>query len=406
MLAGVKIAHERRYSAMRMIRSVALGGLACFAVPVWAQQSEPEGLLSKIQDHVRESLARLPNYTCTELIQRLQSSNNPKNLPIEERFRVEVAYVDGGEFFGWPGTGKIDQPQIGKLVEGTIGDGYFALFSQGIFATNATRFHYVGTVALAAKTAIQYDYSIPKEAKIYRIGTEVGQAWVGFHGSVWMENGSLDLMRITVAADDPPQALGIVNATSMLDFEKAKVGSSEFTLPRAAELSMAVATGYATKSLLSFESCHQFVGESVLKFESSDPQPGQASAIKLEAAPVSLPDDFTVVIALNTPVDSESSATGDPVSALVVEPIRIKRSIIVPKGARLSGRIRHLTKSGDDYKLDLLFTDLQFDNKHADIDGRRNVLSYKEKPLFFHSEVRLGRGARLTWRSLLLKSVQ
>ena len=406
MGTGVKTERKRGLKAMRIVQLVAIGVLAASTLPGAAQESEPEGLLANIQAHVRESLSRLPNYTCTELIKRLQSSKDPKELPIEENFRVEVAYVDGGEFFGWPGTGKVDQPKIGKLVEGTVGDGYFGLFSQGIFATNVTRFHYVGAVLLNGNSAYQYDYSIPRDGKIYRIGTQAGEVWVGFHGSVWLEKGTLDLMRITVSADDPPQTLGIVSATSTLDFEKARVGASEFTLPHAAELSMAVTSGQETKSALTFESCHQFVGESVLKFETSDPQPEQGSVIKLESAPVSLPEDFTVALSLETPIDSSTAATGDRVTLTLVEPIRVKRSIIVPKGAHLTGRIRHLTKVGGDYKLDLLFTDLQFEKKHADLDGRKIFLSFKERPLFFQSQVQLARGARLGWRSLLVKSVQ
>jgi hypothetical protein len=245
--------------------------LASLAVLAQAQQEQ----LAKIKGTVAENLSRLPNYTCTETIQR---SERPKidgraKVMMVETTRMEVAFVDGKELFGWPGGAKIDEPDVGKMIDGSIGNWYFGLFSTNIFSTPSTTFQYVNAAELDGKPAVRYDYRVPQSSDVYLIRTDSGKAWVGFHGSIWVNPATLDLIRITVAVDDPPAVLGFSSAESTLDFERKPIGSSTFLLPRGAELVVVDTDATERRSRLSFRNCHQFVGESVLKFDAPASEP-------------------------------------------------------------------------------------------------------------------------------------
>ena len=307
---------------------------------------DPESLLARIRASVAENLSRLPNYTCTEIFQLSQKPPHTTKPSIVETIRVEVAYVEGRELFGWPGAAKIDEPDIGKMVSGSVGNGYFGLFSKTIFTTPSATFRNVDTEKLDGNQAIRYDYLVPQSSQAYRFTTELGQAAVGFHGSFWVDAATLDLMRITVTADNPPLVLGISSTSSVLDFAREKIGNSTFVLPRGAELVVVETEGGEGRQRLSLQGCHQFIGESTLKFDEPSPGPAEVSA-KPAPAVVALPEDFTVDFVLDTPIDSTTAAGGEPVQAILRDSVPLNGRSVVPKGARLSGRIAHLAMRGD-----------------------------------------------------------
>lgn len=364
--------------------------------------------LAKIKSTVEDNLDRLPNYTCTETIQR---SERPRidgqlKLMMAETIRLEVAVVDGKELFGWPGAAKIDESDLGKMMDGSIGNGYFALFSQNVFSTPAATYQYVNDEQLDGKPTVRYDYRVPQSSGAYVIRGDPGSVSVGFHGSFWVNSATLDLIRITVTVDDPPVALGMSSAASVLDFERKPIGSSTFILPRAAELTVVDTDGMEKANRLSFAGCHQFVGESVLKFDVPTNEP--AAGAKAAIARIALPDDFTVDFNLDTPIEWGSAAGGDPVHGTLRDGVRpdAGTGIVIPKGATLSGRIAHLALRGDLYYVELALTSLDFEGGHADLNGRRNGVSVKDVPLIYTStKFKLARGARLTLHSRLLKSV-
>ena len=61
-------------------------------------------LLAKIKTHMMETLARQPNYTCLETVERWQRSGLARSYSFIDRLRLEVAFVDGKEMFAWPGS--------------------------------------------------------------------------------------------------------------------------------------------------------------------------------------------------------------------------------------------------------------------------------------------------------------
>ncbi len=365
----------------------------------------PEQLV-KIKSAVEDNLDRLPNYTCTESIQRFERPliDGQRKLMMSEAVRLEVAFVDGSELFGWPGASKMDEADIGKMIDGSIGNGYFGLFSQNVFSAPSATYQYVNDDALDGKPAVHYDYHVPKSSGLYVIRGSPGSVVVGFHGSFWVNPATLDLIRMTVTVDDPPVVLGISATSSVLDFERKPIGSSSFVLPRAAQLLVVDTDGMEKENRLSFAGCHQFVGESVLKFDVPASEP--AAAAKAAIARITLPDDFTVDFNLDTPIEWGRSAGGDPVRGTLRESVGTDAGVVAPKGAVLSGRIAHLALRGDLYYVQLKFNSLDFNGGRADLDGRRNGVSVKDFPLIYTStKFKLARGARLTLHSRLLKSV-
>jgi len=378
--------------------------LAACVPPAWCQPQPPGAaeLLAKIRAAVAENLSRLPNYTCSETIQRSSTPRNILKSSMLETVHLQVAYVEGKEFFGWPG-GNIDQPEITKLIGGSAGNGYFGLFSKAIFSTREARIEYFGPEQMSGKQTIRFDYRIEKRSATYRLSTPLGQVVTGYHGSFWADPATFELRRLTVEADDPPKAIGIAATSSTMEFEPKAIGNSTFDLPRSAELLVVDLEGNAEHSRLTFSGCHQFVGESVIRFDDAEAQAPPA------AAPVSvaltLPEDFTTDFTLDTPIDWETNGTGDAVRGVLRDGVRDQGRTIVPKGAKLTGRIVHLALRDGLYYVEIAFTSLDFPGSHADLDGRRNGVSVNNMPLIYPTtRFKLTRGVHLTLHSRLLKS--
>lgn len=364
--------------------------VACRAQP----QASPETLLlEKIKARVAENLSRLPNFTCTETIRRselLKSTSTPQMM---DTVRLEVAFVGRKELYGWPGAARIDEPDVGKLAGGSVGNGYFALFLNNIFLVSSTTFRYDGRVQLDGREMLRYDYRVPQSAGAYRLRSARGAAVVGYHGSFWVAEGSADPVRIKVIFDKVPTELGFSAARSLLDYGTVKIGAATALVPQAAETVFTDTRGNEHRNQLSFESCHEFVGETVVKFNVA---PGTG---------VALPDDFAVDAELETPIDSDTAAGGDAIRAILRDDIQMKDNIVVPKGAALSGRIARITRNGAAYTLDFAFTSLDYEGGHADLSQRENNVEVRDWAKIRQSpKLNLARGALFTLHSSLRKS--
>jgi hypothetical protein len=347
-----------------------------FLVPLLvchAQQNFPGDLLqlAKIKLQMAENLQRLPNYTCAETIERGMRENR-RQLKTIDTVHLEVALVDHHELYGWPGSNRIAESELSSLVGGTIGNGDFGLLAQSIFLSSATLFTYKGESPIDGKTAIHYDYRMPVTGSGYHLKVGVNEAVVGYHGSVWLNPETLDLMRIDLSADDIPEYLGLEETGKVLKYQRMQIGQSSFLLPREAELSMTDFSGVTFNNRTVFHSCRQYSGESVLSF--ADPAPEPVELAKPVTQQVTLPD-FDSEITLLTPINSDEAAIGDQVRARLERSIKVHHNIIAPKGAILSGRILQLHQLGRFFHIEVAFHSLDFDGGHADFTGRENTVS-------------------------------
>ena len=360
-----------------------------------AQQALPPdlALLSKIKVKESQNLDQLPNYTCTETIERWVKRSNESNATLLDTVRLEVAYVEGRELYGLAGA-RIDQSPLKKLVRGTIGEGAFAMKVKEIFQGQAATFHYDGRGELNGKPSEVFTFHVARLVSGYRITTPSGSAALGYRGRFWVDADSLDLMRLEVTADDIPPALQLSAASEAIEYRRLAIGNGSFLLPHSSEMTLADAAGSEARNRTNYEACHQFAAESVLSFTEVSAEPAatgtaasngpladarghKAGVIGGGASATNLPEEFTVDISLETPIDSDSAAAGDPVSATLRQSIKMEKTTVAPKGAKLSGKIARFDKEDGSYSMDLVFTSLDFNDGHVDLSQRKNEVLMK-----------------------------
>jgi hypothetical protein len=369
-------------AAMRWTLASA-GLLLCFPISpssaqdfTLARQALPPDilLLARIKSKAAENLQRLPNYTCTQTIERSRRAGKARKFEPLDTLRLEVALVEGKELFSWPGAGKFEEKGIGEIVGpgGAIGNGSFALHAKSVFLSQAPTFTHVGDTTLNGLRAIRYDYRVPQMLSGYQIRIGPNQAIVEYHGSFWVDPDSLDLIRLEVHADQPPPNLNLAEASDTMEYQRARIGGGDFLLPQSSELVMIDLLGNASRNRTQFSACRQYAGESKLSFVEASPDIA-APAPSPQVKPIRLPPGLTLEVRLQTSIQSDRSATGDLVKALVSRDVKKDGEIVAPKGAMLTGRITRLEKrkgEQDYYIVGLDFSTIEFDNRTGEFRAR------------------------------------
>lgn len=352
--------------------SVVLAWFCTVGVSAGASELAPElATLGRIKSRMVQTLARQPNYMCVQQVERSHRRLPRGRYELHDVIRIEVALVDGKEMYAWPGSRKFEETDLSTMVTGgAIGTGNFATHARAVFQTSSPRYRYIGPTELAGKKSVRFDFVVPLFSSGYRIRVKQQEVTVGYHGSFWADAETHELQRLEIVADDIPPSLGVATAQDAMEYERVKIGPSEFLLPRGSELVMTDLYGNESRNRTTFSSCKQYSGESVLTFdeapadETEAPEPVAVARQELE-----LPEDLTFDVKLQTEIDSTTAAVGDPVIATLDDDIKLKRRLLVAKGAKLLGRILRLERHGEFAVLDLQFSEIDSDTVHATLSA-------------------------------------
>jgi hypothetical protein len=338
------------------------------ASPLLSAQLAPEvELLARIRVQMAASLERQPNYTCIETVERSRRPGAARKFQLQDTLRLEVALVEGHEMFGWPGSKKFEDTDLRNMVTtGAIGNGNFAAHARSIFLGSNATFHYRGEAPLDDRASVRYDFQVPLFLSGFRIRVSGREAVVGYHGSFHADPKTLDLQRLEVDADDIPPQLGLSSASDRMDYARIRIGEGQFLLPAGSELSMIDLRGQESRNRIRFTSCRQFTGESVLSF--GDPPGPEAAPTPASVAPgreIELPPALEFTLSLLDEIDTETSAVGDPVRALLDRDLKYKGRLLFPKGAVATGRVTRMERRSDYNIVGLEFTEIQSADAHA-----------------------------------------
>jgi hypothetical protein len=331
---------------------------------------------------MNEMLDRQPNYTCVEEIERSRRRAPRHRFELVDMLRLEVALVEGKELFSWPGSETFGEQELEKLVPagGAIGNGQFALFAHAVFRSSAPMFNHRGAAEVEGRRAVRYDYRVPQMQSGFHLKVNGREAVVGYHGSIWADPESFDLIRLEVIADDIPPVLGLQGASNRMDYARARIGASDFLLPAGSELVMSHLAGDEDRNRIRFSACRQYTGESMLTFSESPLSDAVAAAPASSSKPeMVVPGGLSFEAALDREVDSEKSMVGDPITATLVSNLKLRKSILFAKGAKLAGRILRLERHPDHCVLDIRFSAIESDTQRgrvaADLQDIRSLLS-------------------------------
>ncbi|MCP5113010.1 MAG: hypothetical protein GY953_19455 [bacterium] len=322
--------------------------------------------MARIKEKMAINLARLPNYTCVQTVERSERRAPAKRVRVVDTLRLEVAMVNGNEMYSWPGASGFEEKDLRKVVPtGTIGNGAFGLHARSVFLSGLPIMTYAGDEELDGEMLVRYDYKVGSIGSGYTLRVGAAEGTVPYHGSFWAHPETHDLVRLDVIADVIPPHIPVQSAHKTMEYARVVIGASSFLLPRRALLKLVDLAGNEHRNEMHFSDCRQYSGESFISF--GEPPPLEETA-PVEAEIIKLPTGLLLNLKLDAGFQAGETMVGDVVTATVRSRVRRKKEVIVPKGARVVGRLVHLNKMEgrvEYYTLAIRLDTLEFDNKRA-----------------------------------------
>jgi hypothetical protein len=262
--------------AIFMAELVALLALGAVFAAQSPSAEDPTNLLQRVKARMAEHLAQLPNYTCHETVDRmLRVGANFRSLDTVE---LEVAFFGKHELFARTGEDRFGEQPIEKLVpSGTFGNSAMGSPIDLVFSQDVAEFRYAGVCKKDGRKTIRFDLSVPIEKSGFRISHNGAAGMAGYHGSVWVDVETLDLVRVDFTVNQIPAYLGVRLIEESLHYKKLTIGGSEFHLPDRSELAATDDNGYCTVNVIKLARCHEFAAASVVKYGAPVPAQGTAS---------------------------------------------------------------------------------------------------------------------------------
>ena len=374
----------------------------------------PAELLAHIRHHMADNLARLPNYTCRETIERTWGEAGARHLNLVDRLRLEVAYVQGGELYAWPGAASFDDRSIGDLVGGggATSTGSFAMHARAVFTSSAPSFTWGGEERRESQRVVRFNFQVPLAKSHYAIQTGDHPVVVAYDGFFEANADTLDPIRLRVEASGLPAELKLRSAGETMEYGQSRIGDSEFLLPVSSELEMVAVNGREDSNRTRFDACKEYSGESTVRFDvDAAAAEGGAAATAIE-----LPPGLTIESSMRDAIDESKSARGDLVHIVVTSPVKRAGAVVVPKGAVITARLSRIQtvtrRTMVYFGVGLHFQNIEFEGRRgkisADVDmaGIGSDYSVSKDPqtgdsvVFIKSKVeRLALGTRLALRT-------
>jgi len=314
-------------------------------------------------------LARTPNYTCLETVSRFHREAGVRSrfggeLSPLDVLQLEIVYANHHEWYGLPGAANLSENKPDAFIaSGMFGNGAFAIKLNNILA--AARFVYGGKEALEGRTAVRYDYRIPRSAGELEISIPGGLGTVGEEGSIWADAESLDLLRISSRAAEIPPYLPLAEASADIVYAPMRIGGGAVILAQRADLHLLEDAGTENFDRIEFTHCRAYSATSEIRFDTAPEKAAAASPAPASAGRDAqfVPALLLVTIQLSTPI-SDKDWVGTPIEGRVQGDVRHKEQIVIPNGSVVRGRVRRLERyeRGGAFIVGLEFTQVDLAN--------------------------------------------
>ncbi len=297
--------------------------LCLLAIRIAAGADHPT--LEQVKEKVLQDLRRLPNCTCTEIIERSYRGPERSKYTPGDRLQVEVGYVNGEELYSRPGGRALSQSDLTRLVSGSISTGDFVMMAGNLFTSATAVFEAAGEELRARRAALRYYFRVPAEHSYWIVRAPGAEVEVAYHGSFWVAKDTLELIELAFAADDLPKALGFAQLARTVEYARLRAHSSDLLFPSRALMIAIDLQGIVTKVEVQFRDCREYTADVLLHFGEDVPAEGTAAVRPLEP-PV--------------PVREFEPALEVPVDAAAEEPVA--RQVLTQAGRRAAGYIARL----------------------------------------------------------------
>lgn len=255
-----------------MIRYMTARALAGIIVLICAAAADdlPAHILAlaREQHSIADELRHLPDYTCTETIDRYTAESG-RPLRFNDRIVVEIAIAGRRELYAWPGRRFEERSVIDMVGQGFISDGDFSTMLHNVFVGNAAQISYTGPESPGARRLLRYNFHIPVMSSGWHMSGRGRTGTMGSLGSFWLDAATLDLVRMRFDAEDMPAWSADQSLEEDVDYAPVTIGESRLLLPSYARITAVDFSSRTLQNRIAFTNCRKFSSESTISFTDS-----------------------------------------------------------------------------------------------------------------------------------------
>lgn len=275
--------------------------------------------------------ARKPagNATCGELV--AITTDTPRGTPVwHSRLRLNVTAGVVSEEFALTDASRFERNDVGGMLRAAAaGSGEFSMFLHNLIAGDGDPFESRGLQQTAIGKLLAFGFTVPAEKShllyaSFASGNTTEAVRAAYRGSLLAVPESRDLKRLTIEAENAGDACRVQYAT---DYAATRVGDREILLPQSSRMEVVYRDGTELGSETYYSGCHRPAARTVAATAAAD-------------SPKPLPPNVRFRIRFQPAINSETAATGDPVTGVIRDTVKDKqKGIIVHAGDRVHGRI-------------------------------------------------------------------
>jgi hypothetical protein len=294
-----------------------------------------------------------------------------------DRLRLNVAFTEGGSMYSWVGSPKFTDERLDQLAgQGPTSSGDFWGFLSE--ALRRTTLVFEREQVLDGRRLLEYSYDMPINITTFKVKTSKGWVLTAYSGTVVLDPEAGDIVRLTVRTAELPPESTACQGISEITYGRTPIHERMALVPRETRLSTIQVSGQESLSTTSYSNCREYASKVRLIFDgATDTAPKSASSNSNKDSPDSansgvatkaqssaeqasaLPAGLRFAARIITPIDSDTSAAGDSIEAVLRSPIRGKdKTVIAPVGAHIHGRLRNVKWSSeptDNYQITVEF---------------------------------------------------
>jgi hypothetical protein len=339
---------------------------------VWAMlasslcaQTDPGALLLRVRDKVLNTVDRLPRYLCTQTVDRAQyepsgivgttncddldQSRGTRYVPVlttADRLRLDVGVAQGNEAYSWVGEKRFGDQTLFEIVkQGAVSTGYFHGFLALVFRSDNADFSFAGEQTTGGRKLLQYQFLVPVEASHYIFRTGDKAYTTSYEGTLLADAETADLVELTARTRNLPPETGTCEVTTSMKYGRWRVNDTDFLLPT--ETNMRIRDVNALESLnrTVYTGCHEFLGESTLRF-GPPAEDGTKAAAKSPDAPGTalFPAGLPFTVHLTEAIAVATAAAGDPVKAVLATDLADGSKVLARRGTPVNLRIERIRR--------------------------------------------------------------
>lgn len=345
-----------------MRRAAIIAGLILLtALAALTADTPAQRLFDRLRGKVLDDMVKVPRYTCVETVTRHQyrpqvplrattcagvitaraALTSPGVLTWHDRLRLDVAVGADSEMFSWAGARAFDTKDLDTLTaSGSSGSGDFASFLGSVFGGAAEHFVYQGEKDTPLGRLTMFEYNVPLAKSHYSYRTGNGAKGItGYHGAFYAIPATAELRRLVVEATEFASG-NVCRVLDTMDYQRAKIGSGDYILPEVSRMEVLYTDGEESQNETHYSGCHEFTGESTIRFD--DPDEPNSAAAEAKAELQALPPKTHIRVRIDPPIDSLIAAAGDPITGVVESEVKQKGKVLVRTSDRLHGRVLRL----------------------------------------------------------------